>query len=282
MGFCHWPTCGSGRLDSIRNCRKAILHGTFYGPGAVVAFDSLSLNVSGDLYFDEGDYKQAIKEYQAGLQMNPGDINLLNSLGVALAEVNRHREAMACFSGVLQQNPENHMALVNKGMSCRQLGRKREAVQCFEKALQCSDHEEHASLEFYLQLARLYCILEKYDQAVILLDQWRTLKGEPEEFMYFTHKEEPIGPGNTGVVNFGSGDQLEGKVHTNGDMVFSNYGCPEFTGEVNITFEAVENGGGIGSWGACSDDIFEEEIRKQVEIAIDEADAVIFLVDVSF
>jgi len=80
-----------------------------------------------------------------------------------------------------------------------------------------------------------------------------------EEFMYFTDVEAPIGPGNTGVVNFGAGDQLEGKVHTNGDMVFSNYGCPEFTGEVNITFEAVENGGGIGSWGACSDDIFEDD-----------------------
>jgi hypothetical protein len=61
------------------------------------------------------------------------------------------------------------------------------------------------------------------------------------------------------VVNFGAGDQLEGKVHTNGDMVFSNYGCPEFSGEVNITFDAVENGGGIGSWGACSDDIFEDD-----------------------
>ena len=80
-----------------------------------------------------------------------------------------------------------------------------------------------------------------------------------EEFMYFTDVEAPIGPGNTGVVNFGAGDQLEGKVHTNGDMMFSNYGCPEFTGEVNITFEAVENGGGIGSWGACSDDIFEDD-----------------------
>ena len=80
-----------------------------------------------------------------------------------------------------------------------------------------------------------------------------------EEFMYFTDVEAPIGPGNTGVVNFGAGDQLEGKVHTNGDMVFSNYGCPEFSGEVNITFDAIENGGGIGSWGACSDDIFEDD-----------------------
>ena len=94
-----------------------------------------------------------------------------------------------------------------------------------------------------------------------------------EEFMYFTHKEEPIGPGNTGVVNFGSGDQLEGKVHTNGDMVFSNYGCPEFTGEVNITFEAVENGGGIGSWGACSDDIFEDDDGNSI---LDTVSTIIF------
>jgi hypothetical protein len=80
-----------------------------------------------------------------------------------------------------------------------------------------------------------------------------------EEFMYFTDEEEPIGPGNTGVVNFGSNDQLEGKVHTNGNMTFSNYGCPEFEGEVNITFEAVDQGGGIDSWGACNDNIFEDD-----------------------
>ncbi len=26
-----------------------------------------------------------------------------------------------------------------------------------------------------------------------------------------------------------------------------------------LPFDAVENGGGIGSWGACSDDIFEDD-----------------------
>ena len=78
-----------------------------------------------------------------------------------------------------------------------------------------------------------------------------------EEFMYFTHEELPIGPGNTGTVNFGSGDQLEGKVHTNGNMTFSNYGCPDFSGEVNITFEAIEQYGNAINWGACNDNIFE-------------------------
>jgi Flp pilus assembly protein TadD len=117
--------------------------------------------------------------------MQPGDINLLNSLGVALAEVNRHREAIDCFSKVLEYKPDNHMALVNKGMSCRLIGRDDEAVHCFEKALQCTDHMEQASLELYLQLSRLYCMQEQYDNAVTLLNQWQEAKGVPEEFMFF-------------------------------------------------------------------------------------------------
>jgi tetratricopeptide (TPR) repeat protein len=185
IGFCHWPSAGSSKIDCVRNCRKAMLHGSFYGTGAVVGFDFLSLNVSGDLYFDEGDYKQAIREYRSGLQMQPDDINLLNSLGVALAEVNRHREAIDCFSRVLECSTDNHMALVNKGMSCRRIGRNDEAVHCFEKAIQCPDHVQQASLELYLQLSRLYCLGEQYDQAALLLNGWQETKGAPEEFMFF-------------------------------------------------------------------------------------------------
>ncbi|RUM34056.1 MAG: hypothetical protein DSY58_08480 [Desulfobulbus sp.] len=41
------------------------------------------------------------------------------------------------------------------------------------------------SLELYLQLGRMYCLLEKYEAAVTLLKQWQSAKGEPEEFMFF-------------------------------------------------------------------------------------------------
>tara|TARA_Y100001970_G_scaffold286429_1_gene408588 strand:- start:2163 stop:4415 length:2253 start_codon:yes stop_codon:yes gene_type:complete len=81
-----------------------------------------------------------------------------------------------------------------------------------------------------------------------------------EEFMYFTHEEKPIGPGNTGNVNFGSSDELEGKVHTNGVINLSNNcsgGGPKFSGEVNITFEAIdENGSGV-NYGGCNESVFE-------------------------
>ena len=97
-----------------------------------------------------------------------------------------------------------------------------------------------------------------------------------EEFMYFTDQEAPIGPGNTGTVNFGANDQLEGKVHTNGDIAFSNYGCPDFSGSVTITNEAVDAGGGIGSWGACDEGVFEENVGGETVSILDTVDAIIF------
>jgi len=185
VGFCHWPTVGVTKIECIRSCRKAMLHAGFYEKGAVVAFDALSYNVSGDLYFDEGDYKQAIREYRAGLQMRPDDVNLLNSLGVALAEINRHREAESCFSQVLHTEPQNYMALINKGMSCRLLGRSDEAIACFEQGLRCKEHAKQASIELYLQLGKLYCLEEEFKKAVNLLKEWRELRGEPSEFIFF-------------------------------------------------------------------------------------------------
>ena len=52
-----------------------------------------------------------------------------------------------------------------------------------------------------------------------------------------------------------------------------NYGKSEWNGK---EFSVIDTGGYIKG----SDDIFEAEIRKQVELAIDEADAIIFVVDV--
>lgn len=52
-----------------------------------------------------------------------------------------------------------------------------------------------------------------------------------------------------------------------------NYGKSEWNGR---TFSVIDTGGYI----LGSDDVFEAEIDKQVELAIDEADVIIFMVDV--
>lgn len=52
------------------------------------------------------------------------------------------------------------------------------------------------------------------------------------------------------------------------------YGVADWNGKV---FNLIDTGGFV----PASDDIFETEIRKQVRIAIDEADAIVFMVDVA-
>ena len=52
------------------------------------------------------------------------------------------------------------------------------------------------------------------------------------------------------------------------------YGIAEWNGKV---FNVIDTGGFVPD----SDDVFEREIRKQVKIAVDEADAIIFVVDVT-
>lgn len=52
-----------------------------------------------------------------------------------------------------------------------------------------------------------------------------------------------------------------------------NYGKSDWNGK---EFSVIDTGGYVKG----SDDIFEEEIRKQVELAIDEADVILFVVDV--
>ena len=52
------------------------------------------------------------------------------------------------------------------------------------------------------------------------------------------------------------------------------YGTVEWNGQ---TFSLVDTGG----WVAKTDDIFEDEIRRQVSIAADEADVILFVVDIT-
>src|SRR5436189_4247175 len=52
------------------------------------------------------------------------------------------------------------------------------------------------------------------------------------------------------------------------------YGIGEWNGK---TFNVIDTGGFVPR----SEDVFESEIRKQVKVAIDEADALIFMTDVA-
>lgn len=180
MGIAVFPGNGFKKIDIPMNAKKALLHGEFFGPGTVTPFDAVSLNVSGDIYYNEGDLNKAVKEYRLGLVLDPNNINLMNSLGEAYAQMNRHKMAIQYFEKVLTVDPRNYMALFNLGVCQATLGENERAVDYFEKALTIiannSGNDERSKVlwcdeysELLLHLGRLYCKAGRYDETIALL-----------------------------------------------------------------------------------------------------------------
>jgi tetratricopeptide (TPR) repeat protein len=141
-----------------------------------VEFDSLSLNVSGDAYFSEGDLATAVREYQKGLDISADDVNLLNSLGVAYGLMNRTNDALRAFDRALEHDPDNFMALYNKGLGKLSQSDDAGAAKCFTRArLLCdrTDPDEAAVLEeLEFQLGVCLFRQRKYRQAIEILENW--------------------------------------------------------------------------------------------------------------
>ncbi len=190
-GISTFPSDDSSRAEVVKNCRKALLHAAFFGSGGLALFDAVSLNVSGDIYFSDGDLPKAVREYRAGLQRQPKDVNLLNSLGVTYALLNRNSSAQKCFAEALQVEPENYMALYNLGLQARLRGDYPAAISHFVKLAEAppiSPDEQQVAGELKLLLGKLYCRTAQFSKALSSLQDWQQVNptaGEHPGFLRY-------------------------------------------------------------------------------------------------
>lgn len=175
-GIARFPFSNFKKTETLSNCRKALLHGELLGPGKITLFDALSLNVSGDIFYGEGDIPRAIREYKKGLLIAAHDVNLLNSLGVSYAMMNRHHGAIDCFLKALTIKRDDFISCYNLGLERKLQGNIGGAVQSFEHALQCQGEDEqdteNARKELPLQLGKLYCLTGRYQESLDILLPW--------------------------------------------------------------------------------------------------------------
>lgn len=175
-GISSYPYGDFKKAEMVINCQKALLHGAFFGKSSAVVFDAVSLNISGDIYFGDGDLAKAVREYKRGLQCDKLDVNLHNSLGVALAMMNKLASALQCFQRGLAIDGDNFMALYNLGLGEQARNRKAEALQYLEKALQHYTPEDGGTEivdDLTLQLGILSCELGRYAAALAYLVPWQ-------------------------------------------------------------------------------------------------------------
>lgn len=136
-GVAAYPTINYVRTQVIENAEKALEHAFFFGPGTITGFDAVSLNISGDRYYQAGDIAGAISEYRKGLLLDPADANLHNSLGVCHGVRKDFDNALSAFENAIWLSPREVMAIYNKGFILLLKGNLEQALECFLKADAC-------------------------------------------------------------------------------------------------------------------------------------------------
>lgn len=162
MGVASFPFHDFKREDIPGNALKAIDHAAFFGSNGMIYFDAVSLNISGDRLYQLNRYDAAIKEYKKGLEIEPRNINLINSLGVCYGVMGQIEKAKKKFEKAIAIKPEEVMVIHNIGLIHRINKDEDKAIIYLKKA-----HGINQNLfEVESLLGLLLFKQEKWDQAL--------------------------------------------------------------------------------------------------------------------
>ena len=133
-GACFYPFRDYPADDIPDSALKALDHAGFFSGQEVTWFDAVSLNVCADRLFQRNRVEDALSEYKKGLEIDPDNINLINSLGVCYGIMGRLESAKAEFEKINVIDPEEVMAIYNLGLVFSLLKDTENAVACLQKA----------------------------------------------------------------------------------------------------------------------------------------------------
>ncbi len=115
-GVCFFPFHNFSKPQTFSNALKAIDHAAFFGPNTHHRFDATSLNICADRLYQLGQYKNAIIEYETGLEIEPRNANLMNSLGVCFGISGQLDKAKEQFKNAAIAAPKEPMVIYNIGL----------------------------------------------------------------------------------------------------------------------------------------------------------------------
>ena len=175
IGIASYPTLDYTISQIIENAGKALVHAAFFGPDSTVSFDAVSLNISGDNMYQNGDIHSAIAEFETALLLDPSDVNIRNSLGVCYGTLGEYGKALKEFKAALKLDPDAVMALYNIGLVNMLTGKRSEALKYF---LDADQKREEDIFEVAFQVGRVYLDMGKSEMAKEFLEKAVTLNPE--------------------------------------------------------------------------------------------------------
>jgi len=174
IGIAGYPQANFSRDRIIENAQKALEHAAISGPGKVAVFDAVSLNISGDRFYQEGHIHKAIDEFKTALLLDPSNVNIHNSLGVCYGALGAHKSALEEFETAIQIAPNEVMAHYNAGLVTLLMDDTEKALLHFSNAAQTGEDV----FEVSFQLGKLYLKSGKPENAKEFLEKATLIKPE--------------------------------------------------------------------------------------------------------
>jgi tetratricopeptide (TPR) repeat protein len=171
VGVAIYPMAGFEREEILGNAFKALDHAEFFGPGSCVAFDAVSLNISGDKRYDAGDIEGAAKEYRKGLLIDPENVNLHNSLGVCYGVQGELDSALEEFAEATRLDESEVMAVYNTGLVYTLRQETEEGLVHLKKA----ETLDSCVFEVALELGKVYLDAGDHPKSKEYLEKARAL-----------------------------------------------------------------------------------------------------------
>ncbi len=190
IGVASFPTITYQKPEIINNARKAFDHATFFGSNSFVAFDGVSLNISGDKFYEKGKIQEAINEFKLALDLDPHNVNVHNSLGVCYGLQRQYDSAIAEFRKAIAIDPGEYMALYNLGLVHLLIEQRDRALEYFLDA----DKVNGNNFEVALQTGKLYLETGNLEKCRPYLE--RAAELEPESAQAYRYLGDCYAAGN--------------------------------------------------------------------------------------
>ena len=174
IGLAIYPDHHFDKNQTIENSVKALDHAAFLGANATVWFDAITLNISGDRHYAEGNLEKSIKEYKNALRLDSENVNVRNSLGVCYGVLKQYDKALSAFEEAIRLAPGEVMAVYNYGLVKLLTGHAEHALDYF---LQAESLREDV-FEIIYQIGKVYVQLNETEKGLGYLKKAEALNDQ--------------------------------------------------------------------------------------------------------
>ena len=192
IGIALYPEISFEKKDIYGNAKKALDHADFFGPGSIVRFDAVSLNISGDSFYQAGKIDAAMAEYELALALDPENVNVHNSIGVCHGDRKDLDKALASFSRAVELDPEDVFAIYNAGYIYMQKEEYQTALDYFQRAVKMDENV----FELLFQTGRALYELGRADEALSYIYDAISKNDAPGPLVYRTIGDCSLATGN--------------------------------------------------------------------------------------